>query len=332
MIITLLIGVLAFVFVAAAMAPMESMSWWAGWGPSTSNKESLTADDATSTAAQAGAEAEADLYVVYLSGIGAISGVSIPEEEMPLLEGLAERVPNAKVIHDVFPYSVTNNGLTGQRAFAGLWRWIEKLRFKNPNTLLGFIINGRNTFQVFVSADKRYGPVYNLGIAQEIAAGLLRHGYRLQSHKPVVLLGWSGGGQISIGSAAYLSALGAPIYVVSLGGLLSDDVGLDYVTHLGHFYGDKDIVQGMGPYLFPGRWKSAVTSTWNRAKAAGKFTFVDLGPYVHNGKGNYFDYKTLLPDDTRSFGEKTLETIVTFLVDEGLAKPAAPAQQHAPCQ
>jgi len=320
MIITLLIGVLAFVFVAAAMAPMESLSWWAGWGPSTAHQASLTTADAAAAEAQAEVKAEADLYIVYLSGIGAISGVSIPEEELPLVDGLAARVPNAKVIHDVFPYSVTNNGLTGQRGFAAIWRWIEKLRFKNPNTLLGFIINARNTFQVFVSADKRYGPVYNLGVAQEIAAGLLRHGYRLENPKPIILLGWSGGGQISIGAAAYLAALRAPIYIVSLGGLLSDDVGLDYVTHLGHFYGDKDVVQGMGPYLFPGRWPSALTSPWNRAKAAGKFTFIDLGPYMHNGKGNYFDFKTILPNDTRSYGEKTLEMIVTFLVDEKLAK------------
>ena len=101
---------------------------------------------------------------------------------------------NAKVISDIYPYSVTNTGLTGERAFSWLWRGLEKIG-QNPSSKLGLmtmLINARNALQLFVSADRRYGPVYNLGVANEIYQGLLRNGRHPRSDKPIVLLGWSG--------------------------------------------------------------------------------------------------------------------------------------------
>ena len=170
---------------------------------------------------------EADFYLVYLSGIGAISGTSVPAEEYPFIDGLRKRLPKAKIISDIYPYSVTNNGLTGQRGFSWLWRGLEKIG-QTPGSKLAImtmVINLRNAFQLFVSADRRYGPVYNLGIANEVYGGLLRHGMHPRSSKPVIMLGWSGGGQIAIGSVEYLAGLPGPIYVISIGGMLSDDPG-----------------------------------------------------------------------------------------------------------
>ena len=61
------------------------------------------------------------------------------------------------------------------------------------------LINVRNIMQVAVSADPRYGPIYSLGVAKEIARSLARHGYQLGSQKPIFLIGFSGGGQVSVG-------------------------------------------------------------------------------------------------------------------------------------
>jgi hypothetical protein len=238
---------------------------------------------------------------------------------------------DAKVITDVYPYSVTNNGLTGQRQLAWLWRRIEKMRLKNPNSVLSLFINLRNALQMFVSADRRYGPIYNLGIANEIYRVLREQGYRPENKRPIVLLGWSGGGQISIGAAGYLAALPSPLYVISLGGMLSDDPGLEKLTHLWHLYGVADPLQALGGVLYAGRWPLMPNSPWNDAMANGRIDIICLGSYTHNGKGNYFDMETKLPNDARgrSHGEKTLDTIVHILTDQGLLHARPPAHTVA---
>ena len=325
----LLFGVVALIFVSAALSPLESLSWWAWSGSKPKSPEELE----EAAEAQAADEPEEDFYLVYLSGIGAISGTSIPDEEYPFIHGLEARLTNGKVISDIYPYSVTNNGLTGQRTFARIWRWVEKLRLKNPNSALAMIVNLRNIFQLFVSADRRYGPIYNLGIANEILRGLLRHGYRPTRRKPIVLLGWSGGGQIAIGSVTFLAPYTDALYEVSVGGMLSDDIGFDKITHLWHLYGEKDKLQALGHTLFAGRWQLLPQSPWNRAMRAGKIDMIPLGPFNHNGKGNYFDMESQIPDDPqgRTYGEKTLDTIEDVLTKAGLLKaaPAATSPQSA---
>ncbi|HHY53859.1 MAG TPA: hypothetical protein GYA08_00345 [Chloroflexi bacterium] len=322
MITYLFIGLFLLLFVTAALAPLESLNWWAGWSREGEKKGPAELTEAEAAASD---EAESDFYVIYLSGIGAISGDSFPEEEYPFLHGLEERLTTAKIITDVYPYSVTNNGLTGQRQLAGLWRQIEKMRFKNPNSILSLLVNLRNALQMFVSADRRYGPVYNLGIANEIYRVLREKGYRPENKRPIVLLGWSGGGQISIGAANYLAALPSPLYVISLGGMLSDDPGLEKLTHLWHLYGVADPLQALGSVLYAGRWPILPNSPWNQAMANGRIDIICLGAYTHNGKGNYFDMETKLPNDARgrTHGEKTLDTIVHILTDQKLLRPGA---------
>jgi hypothetical protein len=313
----LVVGLLALIFVSAALAPMESLGWWAGWGAKPPKKNELAEEEAA-----ASTEPEADFYLVYLSGIGAISGNSVPAEEYPFIDGLRKRLSKAEVISDIYPYSVTNNGLTGQRGFAWLWRGLEKIG-QTPGSKLAImtmVINLRNAFQLFVSADRRYGPVYNLGIANEVYSGLLRHGMRPRSSKPIVMLGWSGGGQISIGAVEYLAGLPGPIYVISVGGMLSDDPGLKKVDHLWHLYGVADPLQALGSVMFAGRWPIMPQSPWNHAMADGRIDMICLGQYAHNGAGNYFDMVTPVTNDKkgRTHGQKTLDTIVRILNEEGL--------------
>lgn len=162
MLVKLVVALVALLLLTAVLAPFEAMGWWAGWTHADAAEEAPEpADDVADPAGPA------EHYVVYLSGIGAISGTSTPEEEVRFLDLLDPPLPGARLIRDVFPYSVTSMGLNGQRAFGGLWRAIEGVRLRNPDALLPFRINVRNTCQVVVSADPRYGPVYNLGVARE---------------------------------------------------------------------------------------------------------------------------------------------------------------------
>jgi hypothetical protein len=322
MIAMLIFGTIALIFVAAALAPLESLGWWAWSGAAPTDPKTLE-EFADGLAVDA---PEKDFYLVYLSGIGAISGTSIPDEEYPFIHGLETRLTNAMVISDIYPYSVSNNGLTGQRLFAGLWKRVEGMRLKNPNSALAMIVNLRNIFQLFVSADSRYGPIYNLGIAHEIMRGLIRHGYQPAQRKPIVLLGWSGGGQIAIGAVTYLTPMSDDIYEISVGGMLSADPGFDRVKRLWHLYGEKDQLQALGQKLFAGRWPTQPQSPWNRAMRAGKIDLIPLGPVNHNGKGNYFDMESKLPDDPqdRTYGEKTLDTIEQVLTAARLLQKTPP--------
>ena len=298
MLSSLLIGLVLLILFAAALAPLESLGWYAGWYQ-TDEVPDAERMALAHTAATAHPAPQADAYVVYLSGIGAIAGDSIPDEEWPFLERLAARIPHARLTHDVFPYSVTNTGLTVQRIFARLWQWIERYRIAKPNGLLPFLINLRNLLQVLVSADKRYGPVMNYGLSRAIIANLHEHGYDLRQRKPIVVIGSSGGGQMAVGAALFLRHItGAPIYVISLGGVIASDPGLDAVEHLYHLYGSHDSVQALSDKVFPGRWPWATGSEWHRAVADGRITMHNLGPLNHNLQEHYFDDTARLPDGT----------------------------------
>lgn len=308
MIISLVAFVLIVLFLFLASGPLESLGWWADVG----------ADAVPRTVAALLAEhRDSDQppyphYVVYLSGIGAIGGDSVPEEEQPLIDGLRDALPDVCLISDVFPYSVENRGLTAQRPLTGLWHWIEKARFKNPETAVGMLVNARNAIQLFVCADRRYGPTYNIGTAQQALDSLLRNGYVLGSNTPVTLIGWSGGGQIALGAAWFLASAKIPVSVISLGGMLSDDIGLDRIEHLTHLYGTKDPLQRLGAILFAGRWPGAVGSPWTRAMKAGRITMIQLGPMQHNVTAHYFDPTTIAPDG-RSYLEVSTDAIVAVL-------------------
>lgn len=313
MIELILTGALALLLLGALLAPFEALGSWAGWF---GEEDVRDWQDAQPFLPQPGSsEPTAPYYLVYLSGIGAISGDSIPAEEVPFLDLLEDRLAEAVLIRDVFPYSVANRGLTGQRLFARLWRLIERLRMRNPGVLLAHLINLRNLFQVAVSVDRRYEAIYNLGVAGEIAEALRRQGY---GGEPIALIGWSGGGQIAVGATTYLARLTrAPIYVISLGGVLSADAGLLHLRRLYHLFGDEDPVQGLGQYVFPGRWPVARRSPWNRARREGRITCINLGPIRHNAPRNYFDPAHRLPDG-RTCAERTCDAIMDALAEAGL--------------
>ena len=210
---------------------------------------------------------------------------------------------------------MNNNPLTGERLLSPLWRKVRAVQEKNPDSLVAIIsINIRNILQVAVSADPRYGPIYSLGIAEEIGRSLARHGYRLKSGRPIFLIGFSGGGQVAVGCAPFLSPLiDAPVYVVSVGGVISDDPGISYVKRLTHLYGDKDPVQKIGEILWSGRWPIMTQSPWNRAKASGRIELVNLGPMAHNAYGGYYDVRVSLPNG-KNYCQATAEAVSQFIV------------------
>jgi hypothetical protein len=126
-------------------------------------------------------------------------------------------------------------------------------------------------------------------------------------------MGWSGGGQIAVGSARYLSRIfRAPVYVISIGGVILDDPGIDDIAHLYHLEGSQDNIPRIGDYMSPGRWKFFKRSPWNKAWDEGRITIIDPGPMTHTGKGDYFDARAKLPGG-KTHAERTAEVITEIV-------------------
>jgi hypothetical protein len=313
----ILTSLIVLLIISLMLAPFEALGWWAGW------LETVDDDDKTPVQpveVQHGIK-NPDRYVVFLTGISGVDGEVFLPEEVRLLELLNEALPNSVIVDDIFPYGVANQALTGQRVFARFWRFAQnaKMNGKLLRRYIGMMINLRNMFQVMVSADRRYGPIYNRGSAQMIVQGLLRHGYADHRGVPIVLLGYSGGGQIAMGSIPYLKhMLGEiPIQLVSLGGSIGDDPGIVEVDQVYHIYGKYDAVQLYALILSPTRWRMGrfflvPWSRWGREWHNGKVRLVFMGAMKHNGKNGYLDSETVQPDG-RSNLVFTVDTIVDVI-------------------
>ena len=300
--VLLTLGAIATV-VALVSSPFETLGWWGTWLNPYADEPWPTAEaDATGDRPRA--------YVVYLSGIGSISGDELLPNEVRFLDALDEALPHCRVVRSVFPYSPAGRSLlTGQRVFQWLWRRLEHSRRSGGGGAAPSLINLRNLFQVMVAADHRYGPVYGFGLAQTVVQHLTRAGY--DAGLPVILLGSSGGGQISLAAAPYLAAaLDAPIGVVTVGGVMASDRGLDHVVRLTSLAGAKDGIYRLGRRAFPGRWPLMAESKWNRARAEGRLVERVIGPMGHAGKGAYLD-----PDAVTDAGEPFLAITVQAVRD-----------------
>lgn len=295
--------------VAGLLAPLETLGWWAGWYDDDVNTTVKAGDLATPVPT----DHNFSRYVVYLDGIGKSTFEYLPDIE-EFLDTLAPTLPaDVALVRGIMPYSVMNAPLDEDRPLAFLWRLADRLRFANPMSILGLLVNIRNVLIVGVSADKRYGPLYNQGIAQVVFNGLVKNGYQLESGTPVTFIGYSGGGQMSCACAPYLKrALGAPVDVISLGGVISANINLLKLEHLYHLVGEKDVVERIGPKMFPGRWQLFPLSYWNRAKRRGKISFLSMGPVGHQVPGGILDPNLLLPDG-RSSLQQTIDTINAIL-------------------
>ncbi|MBW4640576.1 MAG: CAAX protease [Gloeocapsa sp. UFS-A4-WI-NPMV-4B04] len=295
---------------AALLAPLEALGWWAGWY----GEQVDTTPNSRAKSQQTSQQQAVTRYVIYLDGIGQSTFEYLPDIQ-EFLDSLAPILPKDVVlIKGIMPYSVRNNPLTGNRPLAFFWRLADSFRLKNPASLFGYLVNIRNVLVVAVSADKRYGPIYNLGIAQVMYQALIRHGYQPDSGVPITLVGFSGGGQMAAAAAPFLrQALTAPIEVISLGGVISGNINVLKLEHLYHLVGDKDMVERIGSGMFPGRWAIFFLSYWNRAKRLGKVNLISLGPVGHQVPGGLMDPQQFLPDG-RTHLQQTIDWVVGILL------------------
>ncbi|HSM83192.1 MAG TPA: CAAX protease [Nodosilinea sp.] len=305
------VGAIALV-VAAMLAPLEALGWWAGWYGDGIDTLSPQPVDDPSPSARAVAPRR---FIVYLDGINQSTADYQPTVAR-YLDHLGQHLPpDITLVKGLIPYSVLNRSLTENRPLAFFWRGVETLT-QRLGPWVGMIINIRNILIVAVSADQRFGPIYNQGVAQRVYESLVQHGYPTAGGIPLTLIGYSGGGQIAMGILPFLKqALGAPIEVISLAGVISGSGRVLEVEQLYHLVGRQDPVERLGPIMFPRRWAIAPLSYWNRAKRKGNITFISLGPVKHQVPGGVLDDQAFLADG-RSHLQQTLDLTLDILVGD----------------
>lgn len=286
----------------ALVAPFEALTWW-----SRDIDLSLPAVPER----KEGDSEQPDCYLVYLTGIGG-AGESLARREAGFLERVQERLPGAVIVREVFPFSVTNKPLTSDRPLAWFFGFMHRARLRAKSIFFEFWIGARNVCQVAVCSDPRYGPIYNLGIAREVYQALLHHGYDPREARPIYLIGYSGGAQVALGAACYLTRLRSKVSVITVGGVFSSIPGILLADHLHCLVGSKDRTIWLGPLLFPGRWAIATRSAWNKARRRGKVSMIEMGPMIHSGRGDYFTQSVTLANG-KTYADHTADTVADII-------------------
>jgi predicted Abi (CAAX) family protease len=320
------IGFIALIL-AAMLAPIEALGWWAGWfGDSVDTSISSELE----LPPQVSPSDKITHYIIYLDGVGQAKYEYLPDVERFLHDLMAVLPKSFHLIRGVMPYSVLNRSLTTDYPLSWFWRFADRLRIKNPANILGAIINIRNALVVWVSADQRYGTIYNRGTAQVIYNSLMQHGYEVGSNVPITLIGFSGGGQISMAAAPYLDDVlfSPPIDIISLGGVFSGNNNILKIQHVYHLAGKKDPLERLGAIAFPKRWKLFFLSYWNRAKRRGKVSLISLGKVGHQLPGGVMDPNKVLPDG-RTYLEQTIDWVSGILQDTVTLKELPPEKHQS---
>ncbi|MEM8505297.1 MAG: hypothetical protein AAF716_19355 [Cyanobacteria bacterium P01_D01_bin.1] len=310
--VRLILVMAGFLVLWGMLAPVTTILWWlnqtaASLGfeakenekPDVLQPQALAQDDSLAT--------NINCYLVFLPGVGNFSPNEIAEGEEYFIDQLASRHDNCVAVKDVFPYSVNNRDLSDQNVLTPLWE-----AAKDSDRFPGQVfIQIRNLWRFAISADDRYGPVYNLSVARTIVERMHMAHPIVRSDQPVnlVLVSTSGGTQVALGASDHLHDWldEARITVVSIGGAFEGREGFNQASHVYHFYGDRDWVTDLPHVLFPARWPFVVGSPVNQAQRENRYTVCNSGDSEHTGEEGYFG--EAIAYNNTSYLEQTLAEV-----------------------
>ena len=269
------------------LSPVGTLIWWADEGVQLLGlKTNPKITSISPNSSSISKSSQLNCYIVFLPGVGDFSANQLTSGEEVFLDSLVAAHPNCIAVSDVFPYSAANESLGGKRVLAPLWNFAD--RAQGWLAISNVVIKIRNLWRFAISADHRYGPIYNQGIATAIVERMTA----LQPipEKPqIILLGTSGGVQVALGAADYLKRdLEADIVVVSLGGVFAGTNGFKVSDRVYHLHGEFDWVENIGAVVFPSRWRWSVASPFNQARLQNRYTVASSGAHAHDGAEGYF--------------------------------------------
>jgi hypothetical protein len=251
---------------------------------------------------------EINCYIIFLTGVGDYSTDQLTPGEKTFLDRLEQAQPGCVTVRDVFPYSAANQDLAAGRWLTPLWQVAEQGEgwLKNADLLIKI----RNLWRFALSADDRYGSIYNQGIASAMLDRMnATHPISETQEIQIVLIGTSGGAQVALGAVPYLKDwLNVPVTVISAGGTFGGTVGFQQVDRVYHLRGDRDWVITIPNWLFPSRWPWTIGSPLNRARQQGRYQVLNSGSHSHDGEDGYFG-QAIEPESQKPYVELTLQLV-----------------------
>ena len=251
-------------------------------------------------------------YIIFLPGVGDFSGDQLTDGERLFLTSLVESHSTCDAVADVFPYSVSNDSLGGERFLAPIWRFADQAQGVLGSA--GVLIKIRNLWRFAISADSRYGTIYNQGIANAIIERMNAvHPIPRDSNQPIkiILIGTSGGVEVALNAVHYLKQgldTQTKIIVVSIGGVFNGRNGFQETDHIYHLRGERDSVEDLGGVLFPSRWLWNVTSPFVQARLQGRYTSSISGSHAHDGAQGYFG-EDLIDNSQKKYVDLTIQEV-----------------------
>ena len=289
-------------------APVGTLSWWLSTGTQALGLDINPTPDLIKNNFNLKNTGDKNCYIIFLPGVGDFSANELTPGEEIFLDNLAKLHAQCAIVDDVFPYSAANESLGAQRFLAPVWRFASKGQgwLKNADVLIKI----RNLWRFAISADSRYGSVYNLGIANAIAERMnAASPINTTSEQPmkIILIGTSGGAQVSLGASEYLDKwLNTRLILVSVGGSFDGETGFNKVEKVYHLRGSRDWVEDVTKIIFADRWFWMVNSPFIQAVRQGRYQVVETGSHTHDGVNGYFSIETV---------DSTQTTYVGLLLD-----------------
>jgi hypothetical protein len=268
-------------------------AFWNGWLGELPDPAQLFGQSEQQRAATGEAAAAVDRFVVYLDGIHQ-SEQEHPPRVAALLAELAAQLPTGTLlIEGVQTYTISPAELAADAGSRWFWRRLFALQESHPNRLVnaicGGLVQANNVIKVGISADRRYGPILNYELALKVVQRLVEAGLRQGSGQRIVLLGYSGGGEMAVGMADVLHVLSrCPVQILTCCGVFSGNQRLDQVAGVAMVVGSRDPIAALGPLLFPGRSPLLPFSNWNKARFAGRVSREVVAGMGHNGRSGPF--------------------------------------------
>ena len=304
-----LAGIILLVW--GTVSPVGTIVWWLRQGSESlglkKQPKQLPPTNSSKTIAK---NTQINCYIVFLTGVGDFSTNQLTPGEEIFLNSLDKTHPNCVTVRDVFPYSAANEGLGGERLLAPLWEFANDA--KGWLGAASVLIKIRNLWRFAISADERYGPIYNQGIASAIIDRMnAAYPIPASSNKPfkIILMGTSGGAQVALAAAPYLDQwLDSQIVVVSIGGVFAGTDGFYAAKRVYHLQGSRDWVEDIGSIVFPSRWFWTVGSPFNQARQQGHYIELSSGPHEHDGSEGYFGQEVAKKDSTK-FVDLTVQKV-----------------------
>jgi len=291
-----LAGVLLLLLIpiAGIYSLITQYAFWEGWLDGLPAPDQLFAPAPTAGGeAVEGAAPRIRRYLIYLDGIHQ-SASDHPPRITEFLDLLQSRLPpDTELLRGLETYTVMPVSLQEDKGSRWFWRRLFALQESHPSPLVqglcAALVQANNVIKVGISSDQRYGPILNYELALKIALRLSEAGFRPEAGADLVLLGYSGGGEMAMGVADYLRQLTrAPVRIITVCGVFSANQILDEVGAILTVVGTADPVAALGRLLYPGRLPWFRRSPWNRARQRGVVRRQVVGGMAHNGKRGPF--------------------------------------------